>query len=340
MFSFKLGKSRENPRIPGPERPDLQLLNKGRITCRTCSNELDFTKLGPLSAGKCPACKSVFPVPMKIDSFWLYEPSGSGGMGSVYKALSAIHPEKDYAVKILPREKNTDPHLIDALIREASIAKSFGRHPHLVYVEAYGESSGEYYSVMEYLHGIRLDTLIESGNPVSRKFALLWSLQLLSAEQKIYDAGYLYRDLKPQNIIIDSNGNLKLFDFGLCRTIAEVSVISASKSIEGSPLYMPPERITGQAENMASEIYSLGMVLFHLISGKPLFSAEDAFRSARKIQSITIGDSLSQKLPPDCPDEIISILARMSARNPDERFSSFKEAALHIRQTFDRITEE
>ena len=91
-----------------------------------------------------------------------------------------------------------------------------------------------------------------------------WVLQLLSAEQQIWDAGYLYRDTKPQNIMIDKDKNARLFDFGLCKPI-EKSVDHDSEMIQGSPLYMPPERIVGMEENMSSEIYSIGMAPLELL---------------------------------------------------------------------------
>jgi serine/threonine protein kinase len=257
-------------------------------------------------------------------------------MGSVYKAIHADNPDWEFAIKLLPRDKREDPHLVESLLKEAEIGNAFGRHPHLVAVADYGRSNGEYFAALEYCEGRRLDQIIDSPEQINQKYVLLWTLQLLSAEQRIYDAGYLYRDLKPQNIMIDTSKNAKLFDFGLCIKI-EDSGASDSDTVDGSPLYMPPERIVGMPENMSSEIYSLGMVLFHALTRKTYYTATGAFELAKKHVTSLRTTSVKQKLPIFVNPLIADVLDKMLARVPARRYQTFKEVAADIKTVYNKL---
>ncbi|MEM4248291.1 MAG: serine/threonine-protein kinase, partial [Candidatus Nanoarchaeia archaeon] len=226
---------------------------------------------------------------------------------------------------------------IHALLNEAAIGKSFGKHPHLIPVVDYGNCGDEYFSAMEFVEGKRLDQIIDEKITVSQKFAMLWGLQLLSAEQRIYDCGYLFRDIKPQNIIIDKNRNARLFDYGLCMPIETAAQINSSETVEGSPIYMPPERIVGYPEAMNSEIYSIGMVLFHLLAGKPYYSAEDAYNLAKKhVASIRVAN-VASRMPKNISTEITKLIDKMIARNPQERFQTYKEVACEMNRIFNSL---
>ncbi len=293
--------------------------------------------LKPLAIEKCKSCDGPVFVPYRIHDYWLYQPLGGGGMGCVYKSVSAISQGSEFAVKILPRDRINDPYLIESLLKEASIGKSFGKHPHLANVDDYGECEGEYFSAMEFIEGQRLDQLIEATEQISQKYILLWGLQLLSAEQRIYDCGYLYRDMKPQNVIIDGDGNAHLMDYGLCISAEEAAKENSSDSIEGSPLFMPPERIVGAGEGMTGEIYSIGMLLFNAFSKTTYYSASGAFELARKhVSSLRIA-SVSARMPSSVDPKICALIDRMVARMPSDRYQTYKEAAHVIKEIFDKL---
>ncbi len=318
------------------DRPSLEILNSNCIECQSCSSIVPIVDIQPLSITKCSECGNGIFVPINIKGFWLYKPLGGGGMGSVYKAFHEKNIESDFAVKILPRDKKGNRRLIDALLREASIGKSFGRHPHLTFVVDYGKHEDEYFSAMEFCEGKRLDNLIEEPQAIPQKYVLLWGLQILSAEQRMFDCGYFFKDLKPQNIIIDDGGNAKLIDYGLCDSIDREPTPNED-SVEGSPLYMPPERIAGMKEQMSSEIYSLGMVMFHALAKKTYYSATGAYELAHKhVAGIRIA-KVSSRMPNHINPSICELLDKMISRNPSERMQTYKEVASAIRNIYNTL---
>ena len=336
MWNLFGHKNQEEQSIIKDVKPDLDLLNGHCYECDYCEAIHSLIGKQPLSILKCDECGSPTFVPYRVKDYWLYLPLGGGGMGSVYKAIHADNPDSEFAVKLLPRQKKDDPHLIESLLKEAAIGKTFGKHPHLIAVADYGKSNDEYFAALEYCDGTRLDQIIEMPEQVNQKYILLWTLQILSAEQRIYDAGYLYRDLKPQNIMVDKAKNARLFDFGLCITIEE-SKNADSDMVDGSPLYMPPERIVGLEENMSSEIYSLGMVLFHALTRKTYYTATGAFELAKKHVTSLRTTSVKQKLPIFVNPLIADVLDKMLARTPARRFQTFKEVAEAIKAVYNKL---
>jgi len=307
-------------------KPPLESLEDGFITCPQCGVEIDIESYEGLSIGRCANCDIPVFIPMRVKDCWLYEPLGGGGMGSVYHAFHRENEDLEFAVKVLPRKKKHDQSLAAALMKEAEICWNMGEHQHLNRVLDYGLWGDEYFAVFQYIEGVRLDHLIESPVKRPEKQVLLWALQILSALQHMHDKGYLFRDLKPQNIIIDKSGNVKLIDFGLAMSIDEAAD-NASEQIQGSPYYIPPERIVGSGESQYSEIYSLGMVLFHILAKKPYYSASDIKSLVSKhVVSVRI-NSLSGKLPYETDPKLMAALERMIARVPDRRFQTYKECA-------------
>ncbi len=317
-------------------KPSIQSLNNSCIPCGKCGANIPLDSYIPLSIDRCPKCKTPMFIPMLIKNYWLYEPLGGGGMGSVYHAFHKDNQDFEVAVKILPRERSSDSFLIESLMVEAKICWQLGEHQHLNKVIDYGRFKNEYYAVFDYIEGTRLDQIIDSPIKRSNRQVVLWALQILSAEQHMYDKGFLFRDLKPQNIMIDTNGNVKLFDYGLAMPI-DKALHNDSDKIQGSPYYLPPERIVGSGESQFSEIYSLGMVLFHLIAGHPYYSAKDIKSLVGKhVVSLRVND-VGQKLPPKTNSNLVAILAKMIERVPDRRFSTYKSAAAALFNLYKKV---
>ncbi len=338
---WKIFGGNKNDKTPSLEdladaKPNMELLNDNCFECSSCHTVLSLASYPPLVLEKCKQCEALNFIPYNIKDFWLYRPLGGGGMGSVYKAVSLKYPGVEFAVKVLPRDNKADQHLIDALIQEATIGKEFGRHPHLISVADYGQSNDEYFSAMEFCPGKRLDQLIESNDAIPQKFVLLWALQMLSAEQKMFDCGYLYRDLKPQNIIIDAQGNAHLFDYGLCIK-TELATNQNTETVDGSPLYMPPERIVGMPENMSSEIYSLGMVMFHALARKTYYTATGAYEVAKKHVSSLRMAGVATRLPITVSPKIAEIIDKMVTRMPADRYQTYRETAVAIKNAYNSL---
>jgi serine/threonine-protein kinase len=317
-------------------KPSEKALDKGFLLCSKCGVEIDLQSYTPLSIDRCPHCETPVFIPMLIKDYWLYEPLGGGGMGSVYHAFRKDDPDIEAAVKILPRERKTEPYLIESLITEAKICWQLGDHQHLNKVLDYGLYEDEYYAVFEYIEGTRLDQIIDSPIKRAEKQVILWAMQILSAEQHMFDKGFLFRDLKPQNIMIDKNGNVKLFDFGLAMPI-EHALHNDSEQIQGSPYYMPPERIVGAGESQYSEIYSLGMVLFHIIAKQPYYSAEDIKSLVGKHVISMRVNNVRSKLPHMTNRNLVSVMEKMIARSPGKRYHTYKETAAALFQIYKSV---
>ncbi|MFA6567088.1 MAG: serine/threonine-protein kinase [Victivallales bacterium] len=317
-------------------KPSIELLNGNCFECGSCHTVLSLMNFIPLSMEKCTQCEAPIFIPYNIKDYWLYRPLGGGGMGSVYKAIHYKYPNMEFAVKILPRDKKEDPRLIEALLKEAGIGKTFGSHPHLTPVADYGCYGNEYFSAMYFCEGRRLDQIIESSEPIPQKHVLLWAIQVLSAEQEMYDCGYLYRDLKPQNLLIDRDENAHIIDYGLCVKVEEATNKDV-KTVDGSSLYMPPERICGMPENMSSEIYSLGMVMFHALARKTYYTATAPLGVAKKHVTSLRMANVANRMPGTVSPKISEILDRMIARTPSGRYQTYREAAAAIKDAYNSL---
>ncbi len=302
---------------------------EGFTPCQSCGRQLPLDRLEPLMMVECPRCKSINFVPLKIGNFWLYEPLGGGGMGSVYKAFHIEAPNDLYAVKVLARSEKKRPAQIQALLNEARIGEIIGDHPSLVKCVASGYVDNEYYAAMEYVEGERLDKLIDVNGHLEEKVALNVAKQILAAEQHIYECGYLYRDLKPENVIVAEKEKVVLLDYGLCvpRTVA---LNPKDEFISGSPYYLPPERLLGLGEDAYSEIYSLGMVLFYALTGQTYYDASEVEALAKRHVS-KVRLSISSKLRGFRP-EMVQLLSSMIKQECNERFQTFSEAMAAIEE--------
>ena len=147
----------------GQKLPKAKDIKKGLFACGECGAKIPFDPAKSLRVGKCPKCGEQVLYPKIVSGLFLYSPLGSGGMGSVYKAVD-LSGKKEYAVKLLSRNSKGDKDLINTLMREGEAGVSFGRHPNLIPVFAAGEDGEEYFIASEFVHGDRLDVLIERGH--------------------------------------------------------------------------------------------------------------------------------------------------------------------------------
>lgn len=300
----------------------------GVISCLGCGCEIPLSQLEALKMVECPECERINFVPLKVGRYWLYEPLGGGGMGSVYKALRMDTEDQLFAVKILSRVEKTKPANIHALLNEARIGRIIGNHPCLSRCVESGCEDSEYFSAMELIQGERLDKRIDRLGGMPEEQVLQLGLHILAAEQHVYKCGYLYRDIKPENIIINTEGYAILFDYGLC-VPREEALHPQEEYVSGSPYYLPPERLLGTGEDAHSEIYSIGMVMYYALSGQTYFDAKEVESLAKRHLS-KVRLSVSSKLRGFRP-ELVEVLSKMIKQDPGERYQTFREVAEAIK---------
>jgi serine/threonine-protein kinase len=306
------------------KKQQLKLFQQGHIKCSSCSCILHCDDYDGLEVVCCPECNAPVFIPLKIKNYFLYRPLGGGGIGSVYKAIDESTLE-DLAIKVLPRQHKNSASMKDALLREGEMGSIIGIAPNIVDVTDYGEENEETFIAFRYISGTRLDIFVSSLENLSEKMALDILLQIIEAELHILNCGFLYRDIKPENIIIvEQTATAKLLDFGLTLPLSQAQNPGETDLIEGSPYYLPPERIVSAPEGEHSEVYSLGMLLFFMVAGTTYFTKSDIKhiigKHVRSVRVATVSNRL--KL---CSDEFCKLIDKMIKRNPNERFHNLTE---------------
>ncbi|MCM8537973.1 MAG: serine/threonine protein kinase [Lentisphaeraceae bacterium] len=244
-------------------------------------------------------------------------------MGRVYKATCSLVPGVEYAVKILPKEMRGQKDLEAALKHEAEVTLLFNGHPNSVTVVECDVDNDIAYLVTELVEGLTLEELINTKKKLSEKEAVRLVYQLLLITEFIYSKGYLYRDLKPQNIVVNDDGKLTLMDYGICLpkgTAAHPQEMEA----EGSPHFIPPERITDQGEDIRSEIYSIGMLLYYMLAGETYFSGETNQEIAEQHVKAKRKENLSAELSHVSLD-LVDLIDRMTKVKKRKRVQTLGE---------------
>lgn len=245
---------------------------------------------------------------------------GKGGMGHVYDGHD-IRLNRRVAIKVLPHWARGDPHARKRFLKEARAAAAVN-HPHIVTVYEIGQHQGVDLMVMEYLHGKTLDKAVpRRGLPPLKAVSL--ALQIGDALSTAHAAGILHRDLKPSNIMITEAGRAKLLDFGL----AERSGVKTRRTRgsdkprqPGTRVYMSPEQLRGRPGDVRSEIFSFGLVLHQMLSGKHPFQADTP-----AIVMASIKAKSAAALPPKVPRHVAQVVERCLSRTPRQRFQSMPE---------------
>jgi eukaryotic-like serine/threonine-protein kinase len=262
---------------------------------------------------------------------------GGGGMANVYLAHDMIL-DRDVAVKMLRLDFANDEEFIRRFHREAQSAASLD-HPNIVSIYDVGEENDIYYIVMEYVDGQTLKQYIHQHSPIPTETALEIMQQLTSAISHAHQNHIVHRDIKPHNILLDKNGNVKVTDFGIAMALSATS-ITQTNSVLGSVHYLSPEQARGGMANKKSDIYSLGIVMFEMLTGRLPFSGESAVSIALKhLQSET--PSL-KRWNPSIPQSVENIVLKATAKDPFHRYDSVEDMEEDIRTALDpdRINEE
>lgn len=245
---------------------------------------------------------------------------GEGGMADVYLAHDTIL-DRNVAVKILRGDLADDEKFVRKFQREAISASSLS-HPNIVEMYDVGEDNGKYFIVMEYIDGKTLKSLIKKRGSLIVPEVIDIMLQLTSAIACAHDSYIIHRDIKPQNVMILDDGRVKITDFGIA-IATNATELTQTNSIMGSVHYLPPEQANGSGATIKSDIYSLGILMYELLTGKVPFKGESAVEIALKQMKEKIPSV--RKFNPDIPQSIENIIIKATAKNPKNRYDSVSE---------------
>ncbi len=245
---------------------------------------------------------------------------GEGGMADVYLAFDTIL-KREVAIKVLRGELNNDPVNLRRFQREASAITNLS-HPNIVEVYDVGEENGRNYIVMEYVSGKTLKQLVKSRGAMQADEAVNIMKQLVSATAHAHANGIIHRDIKSQNVMIKDDGTVKLSDFGIAFT-KDSQQLTQTDTVMGSVHYLSPELAKGQVATVQSDIYSLGVVFFEMLTGDVPFHGETAVQIALKHMHDEIPSV--RLFNPEIPQAVENIIIRATAKNKDKRYGSADE---------------
>ncbi len=255
---------------------------------------------------------------------------GEGGMANVYLAYDTIL-DRNVAVKILRGDLATDEKFVRRFQREAISASSLS-HPNIVEMYDVGEDDGNYFIVMEYIDGKTLKSLIKRRGALTLPEVIDIMLQLTSAISCAHDSYIIHRDIKPQNVMILDDGRVKITDFGIA-IASNATELTQTNSVMGSVHYLPPEQANGQGATIKSDIYSLGILMFELITGHVPFKGDNAVEIALKQMKEPLPNVC--KLVDDVPQSMENIIIKACAKNPRNRYDSAREMYSDLKECLD-----
>ncbi len=257
---------------------------------------------------------------------------GEGGMANVYLAFDTIL-EREVAVKILRGDLAEDEKFVRRFQREANSASSL-KHPNIVEVYDVGEDDGKYFIVMEYINGKTLKSLIKKRGILTLEEVIDIMLQLTSAVSCAHDSYIIHRDIKPQNVMILEDGRVKITDFGIAMALNN-NELTQTNSVMGSVHYLPPEQANGSGSTIKSDIYSLGILMFELLTGKLPFKGENAVEIAIKQMREPIPSV--RNISPDIPQSVENVVLKACAKNPKNRYETAREMFEDIKTCLDPV---
>lgn len=244
---------------------------------------------------------------------------GAGGMANVYLAVDEELGRR-VAIKILNDRHANDEQFVARFRQEAKNAAALS-HPNIVAIFDRGEAEGTYYIAMEYLEGKTLKELVVSRGPAPANVAIDYARQILSALKFAHRHGIVHRDIKPHNVLVDGEGRVKVTDFGIAR--AGTSEMTEAGSIVGTAQYLSPEQARGAGVDPRSDLYSLGVVLYELLTGESPFDGDTPVEIAMKHLSQTPEPPSAHR--PELPEELDWVVTRALAKHPDDRYQSADE---------------
>lgn len=269
------------------------------------------------------------------ERYRLVEQIGVGGMAIVYRAIDQ-RTGHNVAVKVLRPEFNQDAEFVSRFQREAEAASKMTHH-NIVNLLDVGMDGDNRYLVMEYVQGKTLKELIKEKGRLSPQVAAQITIRILSALQHAHQNGIIHRDIKPQNILVHADGHIKVSDFGIAR-MANSSTLTKGDSVMGSVHYFSPEQASGQVAGVTSDLYSVGVVMYEMLTGHVPFDGDSPVAVA--MQHLHARPAPIENFAPDSPPAINHVCMMAMEKNPKYRYQSAREMAAELRMALEGRAEK
>lgn len=279
--------------------------------------------------------------PLIDGKYELVEVAGEGGMATVFRAVvrGAAGFQRTVAIKRIRPEYRAVRHYIDMFIEEARVGAELA-HPNIVQVHDFCSSDGAYYLIMEWVDGLDLGTLqgalARAGKHLSWPLVVAVSIGTLRGLAAAHDrrtsngeaAPVIHRDVSPQNILLGASGAVKLTDFGLSRARDRANSLTVPGTVKGKLSYLAPEVTLGRANSVASDLFSMGVVMWEVLCGQRLFDGRNDLEIFKKIRACSV-PSVRQARP-DVPEELAAVVARATALAPKDRYAHASEMVAEL----------
>ncbi len=267
------------------------------------------------------------------DRYELDELVGSGGMSSVYRAHDRLL-ERDVALKVLHSHFLSDEEYVERFRREARAVAQLS-HPNIVTVIDRGEADGHQFIVFEYVAGENLKELVQRTGPLPVRRAVELALAIADGLAFAHDHGLVHRDVKPQNVLLSAEGETKVTDFGIARSLDVEHGMTQTGTVMGTGHYLSPEQASGRPVTPATDVYSLGVVLYELLTGEVPFRGDNVVAVAMRHVNEPPPGLLEQR--PDVPLRLAGAVERALEKDPARRFASMHEFARELRMCLDEL---
>ncbi len=288
-----------------------------KVSCHSCRQKLDVSELAPFSHFACPACGTDMIVPKWFGNYLLEEQCGQGGMANVYRALD-LTLDREVAIKVLNDEISKLEHSANLFLHEARIAAALN-HYGVIPIYSCGEFENQPFFVMQYMSNGSLEQQISMLQEIPVDKVLRWMIDIAEGLDNARRHGIIHHDVKPGNILLDSDGNAKIGDFGIAHAIFDnrSHQLMEVAGSWGSPHYVSSEKLAEGKEDFHGDIFSMGVTFYELLTGKTPFdsSEQEEMLKMRRERAYTAVNELRGDVTP----ELALLIRRMLAYDPLER---------------------